>query len=60
MVTHTGEKPFKCSQCEIVFSWKIVLDNHMLTHTEGWVGMEGPCPGLPLGRFSQEPGGRLG
>ena len=31
----------------------------MLTHTEGWVGMEGPCPGLPSGRFSQEPGGRL-
>ena len=33
MSTHSGEKPYKCSQCEKSFARKSKLDKHMMTHT---------------------------
>ena len=30
---HTGEKPYKCSQCDTAFSYDTQLSNHMRTHT---------------------------
>ena len=32
---HTGEKPYKCSQCDTAFSYDTQLSNHMRTHTLG-------------------------
>ena len=33
MKAHSGEKTYKCIQCEKAFSHKSTLDTHMMTHT---------------------------
>ena len=30
---HTGEKPYQCSQCDMVFTWNKYLTVHIRTHT---------------------------
>ena len=32
-MTHTGEKPYKCSMCERALSWNDAFIRHLRTHT---------------------------
>ena len=34
MITHSGEKPYKCSHCDMTFSVKSFLNSHTKTHKE--------------------------
>ena len=34
MSTHTGEKPYRCSLCDMSFTEKETLDIHQKTHPE--------------------------
>ena len=35
MRTHTGERPYQCSECEKGFTEYFHIVNHMCVHTEG-------------------------
>ena len=43
MRTHSGEKPYKCSECNYAAAWKVQLKDHMKAHSQPNAAICGEC-----------------